>query len=120
MERLTKERALELHRQMWTDMQKKLGDCPSDRERYAFKSNWCLEHECYAVENHCFLCEYACQQCGTKWRYCDKCPIDWSRLCKKGDRRYGWCTASFDEFEIWQSAPISAILALPEREVTNG
>ena len=43
-QKLTKEKALKLHRQMWEDMQKELGDNPSYFERLDFKHEWCKKH----------------------------------------------------------------------------
>ena len=43
-QKLTKEEALKLHRQMWSDMQKELGDNPSYFERLDFKDEWCKKH----------------------------------------------------------------------------
>ena len=106
--KLTKEEALRLHRQMWGDMQKKLGDNPSYVDREYFKKEWCEKHfPNVAISNYCFLCQYDDQF--TFSRYCDYCPIDWSNngeedcRCMQGNYRY-------DE------SPISVILLLPERE----
>ena len=41
---LTREQALKLRREMWGDMQKKLGDKPSEASRIYFKEEWCKEH----------------------------------------------------------------------------
>ena len=38
--KLTKKEALKLHKQMWTDMQNKLGDMPSAPDREMFKMKW--------------------------------------------------------------------------------
>lgn len=121
---LTREEALRLHRQMWTDMQKKLGDNASPEDREKFKSRWCKKHfPDYAIKNDCFLCDYANHNsCETK--YClERCPIDWQSL-----KKYGWetndCCAIYEGHdgadddiynEIYFAAPISEILALPEK-----
>ena len=52
---LTKERALELHRQMWTDMQTELGDRPLPKVRTKFKKDWCEAHGFEDVDCHCFF-----------------------------------------------------------------
>ena len=44
MLKLTKEKAVELHRQMWTDMQRELGNCPTEYQRVKYKEKWCKEH----------------------------------------------------------------------------
>lgn len=41
---LTRERALELHRQMWTDMRSDLGNNPTGGERVEYKIDWCKTH----------------------------------------------------------------------------
>ena len=104
---LTRERAIELHRQMWTDMQKQLGDNPTDIERFLFKSRWCEEHFPYVkILNDCFLCEYVTYYANerTKHKDCGECcPIKWADgSCILGEKRYN-------------NMPISELLALPER-----
>ena len=123
---LTREKALALHRQMWTEMQEKLGDCPSAIDRDGFKADWCKEHfPNHNINNDCFLCEYVNHyHCTTK--YClTRCPIDWESLKKYSYQTTG-CCAVYNEYdgddddednEIYCAAPISEILALPEREV---
>ena len=111
-EELTRERALELHRKMWSDMKTALGDKPSFRDRNKFKIEWCEAHGFEDVDCHCFLCEYS-EQTGS---WCaSECLIDWSPLAYEPSE-YSMCT---DEYkgggEIYGVAPISAILALPER-----
>ncbi len=101
MEKLTREEAINLFRQQWTDMQKELGNCPSWVERAVYKRKWCEAHN-FVNCNSCFLCEWAVQNNNVG---CDKCPIDWGDVCCVGgkvDYRY---------------TPISEILALPERRI---
>ena len=112
MENLTRERALELHRQMWTDMREELGDNPPRMMRGDYKRYWLRKHfpelaeidNYEIIRNNCFLCEYA----GDDYGYCE-CPIDWPcGRCEDGHE---------DEDERnWQYMPISELLALPERE----
>ena len=104
--KLTKEKTLELHRKMWSDMGDELGDCPSSIDRDIFKYNWCKKHfpNDNDIENCCFLCEYARQ----RDENCDKgCLIKWDEYegtgCVLGKVNH-------------QSSPISAILALPAKE----
>jgi len=102
---LTREEALRLHRQMWSDMKEALGDCPSFTDRYYFKEGWCLEHtpECIP-ENNCYLCQYI-SEVGDS---CSSCPIDW------GAGPHGCnCVGSRVDYRY---SPISEILALPERK----
>ena len=101
MKKLTREEAIDLFRQQWTDMQKELGDCPSWVERAVYKRKWCETHN-FVNCNNCFLCEWTVQNNNVP---CSECPIDWgyvSCIGGKVDYRY---------------APISEILALPERKV---
>lgn len=101
--KLTREEALRLHRQMWSDMQKELGDCPTYEERNDFKARWCLEHTPENIPRaNCYLCEYTTQIDGYKCR-CN-CPIVWGI--------YGCIDGKVD----YRCSPISEILALPERE----
>lgn len=119
---LTRENALALHRQMWTEMQEKLGDNPSADDREDFKYEWCRGHfPNNYVNNNCFLCEFVSHDHCTK-RTCIWCPIDWSGLSRDADKDYTCCADYKDEIgtenaEIFLAAPISEILALPEREV---
>lgn len=123
---LTKDEAIRLHLQMWTDMQNELGDKPNPDERAVYKGNWLERHGYEGVEAHCFLCDYAQEaelqawlaNCGTH-RICGYCPIDWSFLTCGAfvDKCYGRYRNGGGE--VYQCAPISEILALPERKV-NG
>ncbi len=104
--KLTREEALKLHRQMWTDMQTALGDNPRLKDRVEYKNKWCKEHfPDETIELDCFLCEYT-NQLGSD---CDVCPIRWD-----ADNKRDWCIGSGVSYEY---SPISVILALPEREV---
>lgn len=103
MKKLTREEAINLFRQQWADMQKELGDCPSWAERAVYKHKWCDAHN-FVDCNTCFLCEWATQNNNDG---CDECLIDWGYVCCAGgkvDYRY---------------APISKILALPERRIKD-
>lgn len=119
MHTLSREEALALHREMWTAMQKELGDTPAPHKRIKFKMQYCDDKfgRC-AVNCSCFLCEYVFQN----HFECDKCPIDWSSLAFEDDVKYGTCLAEYCNAllhgrVIYEHAPISEILALPEREV---
>lgn len=123
---LTREKALELHRQMWMEMQEKLGDCPSAKDRDKFKANWCAEHfPNHSILNDCFLCDYVHHDFAATTYCLTRCPIDWESL-KKYSYQTTDCCAVYKEYdgddddeenEIHYTAPISEILALPEREV---
>ena len=48
---------------------------------------------------------------------CEYCPIDWSNLTDSSSDLHGFCIYTDDTgYEVWQTAPISKILALPERK----
>lgn len=122
---LTREEALKLHREMWTDMLKELGEEGDIRIRGRFKTDWLEKHFSATeddVANECFLCEYARQ-----WYYedelvlsgddyfvsgcCEYCPIEWRG--DHDDYRFACERGSI----TWDESPISEILALPERGV---
>ena len=112
MKDLTRERALELHRQMWTDMRNELGDCPTKQQRHEYKRNWIVEHfpeletdNCDVIRHNCFLCEYV----NAEYGYCE-CLVEWPEQ---------WCEEGENECDErnWQYMPISDLLALPERDI---
>lgn len=104
MKYLTREEALKLHRQMWSDMQKDLGDNPIGADRLEYKEKWCDEHfPTEHIELHCFLCEYVNDIS------CIRCPIKWPNEPDDDN-----CYCAIDRY--YYSAPISELLALPERE----
>jgi hypothetical protein len=110
---LTREKALELHYQMWGDMQNDLGDNPEPELRSIYKEKWINEHfPGEIVTFNCFLCAYAGRM------NCWNCPINWDSLTVEGK---GYCFEPYKgggtEDCIYLDAPISEILALPEREV---
>lgn len=130
---LTREKALELHHQMWEDMQNFKDDDGKEplglQERNTFKLSWIEEHfpdvDTDTVAHGCFLCEYTKQEAIRKGifddtvvhmslSYCPFCPINWAA----GDAS---CTAIRCPCEkgniTWYESPISEILALPERKV---
>lgn len=119
---ITRKEALRLHREMWTDMQKDLGDCPSAKDRKVYKKKWVKEHGYESVLSNCFLCEYAVNKPRARYgvNSCTFCPIDWENLCASlDDQDFGYCFADYAESyygtQIYLFAPISEILALPER-----
>ena len=109
---LTREQALELHRQMWSDMQQELGDNPNSFERELYKRKWCREH--FPDENIrdcCFLCEYAHNKYKSDGGFpCRYCLIKWDcNYCFEGDSIK----------KSYRNMPISELLALPERETNE-
>lgn len=105
--KLTRKRALELHRQMWSDMQKELGDDPERVDREQYKRKWCEkyfpnEH----IDNDCFLCEYDRLNNGYSNDCRNTCLIKWTN---------GGCSSGDPEFRYY-NMPISRLLALPEKQ----
>ena len=99
---MTKEYAVYLHRRMWMDMQRDLGDCPNYSMRVKYKKQWCNKYFPYRrISNDCFLCEY------TRYdlRDCDLCcPIVWT----EGD--------CMTDGSCFHTMPISKLLAQPMRK----
>ena len=106
---LTREEALKYHKQMWSDMQRELGDCPSFGERAVYKEKWCKDHfPNEKMHADCILCEYV--GWGTT-EYGTRCPIDW------GNNEDIACEQI--PGHKWYDMPISELLALPEREIKD-
>lgn len=106
--KLTREEALKLHKQMWSDMQKELGDCPTLEQRELFKYSWCYDNTPEAIPYaNCYLCEYVAQT----GKHCDDCTIDWGK---------SWGIRCIDGDVDYRYSPISKILALPERKENIG
>lgn len=105
--KMSEEMAVRLHRMMWSDMQRELGDTPPGGERNSFKEAWIETHfPGERVYHNCFLCEYASgAKEGTACATCSFCPIKWSNDTCWGphaDTNY-------------LTSPISKILELPAR-----
>ena len=104
---LTRERALELHRQMWSDMQRDLGNNPYTFEREQYKRQWCQEHfPSEHIRDNCFLCEYA-EKMTFLGVNCNNCPIEWD---------FNVCFDGGSVKKSYRNMPISELLALPERK----
>lgn len=104
--KLTKEEALRYHRQMWIDMQRELGNCPSPNDRLKYKEQWCRKHfgNIFIVCN-CFLCEYV-EGLNSDADCEDTCPIKWID---------GRCVSN-NLANNYETMPISKLLTLPERK----
>lgn len=116
---LTREQALALHHEMWTDMLNTLGENPTQDERANFKYRWCESHGYFPVEHSCFLCELVRFRDERRYRLagtgcdCARCPIVWTN----DDSNYSCpCENGGDEGVDWRRSAISAVLALGERE----
>lgn len=112
MKKLTREQALKFHRQMWSDMQRELGDNPSFRARLEFKEEWCKDNGFVNIDTNCFLCEYSIQH-KVDPLFCN-CLIDWKPLTGRN-----YCMNEKNDVYDYRDAPISEILRLPEREVSE-
>lgn len=109
--KLTREQALFYHRQMWSDMQKELGNYAVSGDRVLYKSEWCQKHfPNERIANDCFLCEYVYKTSNVK--NCSMCPIRWTTE-NADDAVTTYCC--YDNY--YYDAPISEILALPERNL---
>lgn len=117
---MTKEEALAYHRMMWSDMAEEYGDNPTARERADFKTGWVRDHFDKPFVHSCVLCEFVKKNFGDNTR-CRYCPIDWTPLEDPEEFKMvsGRCYNSYknggNEGAIYLDAPISEILALPER-----
>lgn len=113
---LTADEAYAKHIEMWTAMREKLGDNPSFLKRVKFKQAWCEEHG-ENVEASCYLCQYDKEQhekeyfapCG------ERCIVDWGTVVN-GEYRGVGCGFGKTRYK---DSPISEILALPRREVSE-
>ena len=62
-----------------------------------------------AIDNYCYLCEYALSQTKTRFKKCEYCPVTWKRckdkdnLFQKWNKCYGyseWVKASYYAWRI--------------------
>lgn len=100
---LTDAEILYLHKWLWSDMQKALGDDPRPSDRTAYKDIWCTEHD-LNIPHNCFLClnaERYDPRLGIQ-QECDQCLVEWPK---------GKCYSDF--FFLFKR--ISDILDLPTR-----
>ena len=109
--KLTKEEAVRLFHEQWSDMQKELGDRPDPDLRQEFKSKWCRAHfPEESIAFGCFLCVYAEQASPSYIGRCYQCPIAWPL---NYDGKPDCCNHIRMNYLL---SPISEILALPVRE----
>jgi len=113
---LTDAEILCLHKWMWSDMQKELGDNPGAKERIEFKSDWCEEHR-VLIRHNCFLCEHAGEDrfyCAV----CKNCLVVWpDGSCYSNQD--GTIPEEYYANSYYLNAPISDILDLPTREFVS-
>lgn len=111
--KLTREQALSYHRQMWTDMQRDLGDYPTGGQRIQYINIWCVEHlPDDSIPESWFLCEYADQHIKDFDKPCEGCPIIWPN--ENEVNKFFCCNGR--ENNRYYNMPISQLLALPERK----
>ena len=117
---LTREEAVRLFHEQWSDMQKELGDSHTTFDRLRYKRQWCMLHDRTAL-NYCFLCEYVRQEMARQGivgilLHCHMCPIVWptksGTCCSKR-----LADGTFIRCEYYLAASISQILSLPERDL---
>ena len=114
---LTDAEILCLHKWMWSDMQKELGDNPGPNERMEFKFDWCYKHRAL-IKHNCFLCEHA----GVGSIFCTNCTnclVVWP----DGNCYSNQADETPEEYyanSYYLNAPISDILDLPTREFVSG
>ncbi len=116
---LTDAEILCLHKWMWSDMQKELGDNPEPNERMEYKYRWCKERY-ISIWHNCFLCENA-QRYDPKLGYiteCDQCLVTWpDGICYYV--KDVWSQRAYYANSYYLNAPISDILNLPTREFVS-
>lgn len=101
MTELTREQAIQLHVEMWTDM-KNAGVSDNMHARYEFKEQWCKDHG-IKLFNHCALCEYAYQQNDhSDICMCIFCPGHWESddpgcMCVTNIEGKNWYDMYYDE-----------------------
>lgn len=74
--RLTKQKAIELHRDMWNWIAEQYEN-DSTEEAYDLKTQYCRQHGFYHLEHECFCCEYDDQAGVETDEYCKYCPLLW-------------------------------------------
>lgn len=110
--------AIILHKEMWGDMLKDLGDNPTRGERDGYKIIWLMRKGYTEVCCDCFLCEFALQtrlRDSCKHDRCHYCPINWSSLSNSCNPEGCFDIYKYGDDYIYRCAPISEILALPTK-----
>ena len=110
MVELTDAEILCLHRWMWSDMQRDIGNSPGSHERTEYKGEWCVEHDLDICCN-CFLCECAVQSSKEYLRDCDICLGKWPMFGENCFNRNCYVTG------FYLYADISEILKLPTKKL---
>lgn len=130
IENLTKEQALQLHKEMWLAMaedpsvvkggfEKDIAHFYITSEsmaRSVFKRRY-MEERGLEVLNNCFLCEYALQQSEFEDNYCKHCPANWcgtEPLCLNPNYMCE-CDTKCNELD-WRYSNIIDIANIKQRE----
>lgn len=81
MEKLTKEKAIKMHREMWNWIANKIKLSGKIVDRlYYFRSVQAIPDD--RPDSLCYCCEYAMQQNGGEnVGHCKYCPLDWESKC---------------------------------------
>lgn len=130
---LTKERALELHREMWNCIADEIEVRECVQDIHKLKRKFAKEHfPKEKICNNCFCCEYAdiaCELCPVEWG--NECISDYNYPCEAWDDEpdernglYGNCRILYDNKllqgeNLWEEQADLArqIANLPERKV---
>ena len=115
---LTRERALEEHRKMWTWIAEKT----LERKELVDKDDYFKEvyENCFRIRSQCWCCEYS-NGCKTSTfdNFCKYCPIRWTDdgggCLSTGSPFVDW---TFDHVDYKKAAKLALMIAnLPERSV---
>lgn len=125
--KLTKEQAIEKHREMWNWITDKIIEEKNVQNIYGLKQTYCEnKFPNQYILNYCFLCEYS-KEYGRE--NCSLCPLDWESKCNNfmcedkynisdGLGLWWHCQIHFDKWlNNWeeQAALARQIANLPER-----
>lgn len=125
---LTKEVAIELHKEMWQAM-KDAGGGNTSKERASFKHAYLSEKfPDVSVSHDCWLCEYSNGGNTFKSVNCASCILNWCKGCDYYNKNTGICQYTGDSPEyqcecedrtnedgpFWQYSDIEEIINLEE------
>lgn len=75
MEKLTKERAVQLHRELWTSIAEGTRELQNPVGKVTEMTS--MGFDVFDVFNQCFCCEYAVNAASQQQIMCDACPLCW-------------------------------------------
>lgn len=121
--KLTREKAIELHRNMWNWIADRIEKLKIVVNIYYYKKEYCDINKYYFILHKCFCCEYASRKCYVGYM-CQMCPLDWESktnymMCENAESEndYKGLYALCCKAESWQEQAALArqIANLPER-----